>query len=487
MLKSGKNANSRRLEARARNSRLSVCGLLATLLVLLIGGGCAPSGPQPSGGTVAAANVVVILSDAMRADRLGPYGFDQRSTTPHLDRLAASGTVFEQVISQTAWTVPSVASLFTGVDPQAHRVRRFIDPKKHAGFGDGDVAAVQLDAMSLAHDTLAERFQAAGYQTVAVVKSDVINAGRGFDQGFDAFHFIGQKPKEHGDSGQQLTDRILAWLSAERDPERPFFLYLHYMDVHASYRAPTPYFERWLDPESSSQLNGNHGQIVPFDKGEKALGAGDLRRLLALYDAEITYWDAQLGRLLAALDGLGGDTVIAVVADHGEAFFEHGGFFHHDLYQENIHVPLVIKAPTATPRRVAGWLELTDLPPTLAELAGIEAAEQWTGSSLAAAVRGGSANLRPVYCEYGRDRTMIDTDGLKLILRVDRAELYDLRSDPTESHDLAAERPADVARLTALIEQRLRRGNRLSQQFPQPEPQDLSAEQEAAIRALGYL
>ena len=152
------------------------------LVVMVIAVLACRGGHEPETEPPAKLNVVIVLVDALRADRLGPYGFIERSTTPELDRFAAESVVFENAVSQCGWTVPSVATLFTGVYPQTHGVLRFVDPKANLEEDSEGAGGVMMDAMSMGHQTLAEQFSAAGYATAAILKSDVINAGRGFDQ-----------------------------------------------------------------------------------------------------------------------------------------------------------------------------------------------------------------------------------------------------------------------------------------------------------------
>jgi arylsulfatase A-like enzyme len=433
--------------------------------------------------------VVLIVVDAMRPDRLGPYGFTERPTTPNLDRLAADGVVFEQAISQGGWTVPSIASLFTGVYPQTHGVLKFIKPAAHVEAAADGTELIQLEALSDAHQTLAQQFQSAGYATSAILKSDVINAGRGYDRGFDHFEFVDKKPKDRGESGAHLTDATLDWLDGRTDERQPFFLYLHYMDPHASYRAPPPFYDKY-SKGIDSDLNGNAVPIRAFNDGEAVPTEADVAKLLALYDAEIEYWDHQFGRLMTGLEqrGLAGDTLVAVTADHGEAFNEHGRFLHAGLYQENIRVPLIVAGPGLSGRRVPGWVEMISLAPTLTDLAGVPPANDWVIPSLGAAARGEApVEPRPVFSEWAAHRCVIDPTGMKLLLTRDEVMLFDLVADPGETTNLADDRPDDVQRLRRLLKDWQQSSTALGERYPRSDPQSLSADQVEALKALGYL
>jgi arylsulfatase A-like enzyme len=453
---------------------------------LLVVAGCGKGGEPVER---ARPNVVLILVDAMRPDRLGPYGFTERPTTPNLDRLAADGVVFERAISQAGWTVPSVASLFTGVYPKTHGVLKFINPKAHADVVGEGAEPVQLEALSEAHQTMAQQFQSSGYETAAILKSDVVNAGRGFDRGFDHFEFVDRKPKDRGESGAHLTDATLAWLDRRSDPDRPFFSFLHYMDPHASYKAPSPYYDRYT-AGIDSELDGDVMAVRAFNDGEAVATEADVAKLLALYDAEIEYWDHQLGRLLEGFEarGFGGRTIVAITADHGEAFGEHGRFLHAGLYQENIMVPLIIAGPGVATGRVSTWVEMISLAPTLADLAGVPIADSWVVPSLAGVARGDSEPVAaPVFSEWAGQRCVITPDGLKLLLTGDDVMLFDLEEDPGETVNLAAERPEDVARLTRSIEEWQQSAEALGESFPRPPAETLSDEQIQALKSLGYL
>lgn len=437
---------------------------------------------------VSAPNVVVVLVDALRADRLGPYGFTERPTTPNLDTLAGESTVFERAISQDGWTVPSVASLFTGVDPQTHGVLKFIDPGMQKDVEDVAPGAVALDSLSLEHTTLAERFRDGGYETAAFLKSDVINAGRGFDQGFEVFEFLDEKPKDRGSSGAQLTRRVLSWLAEERDPSRPFLMYVHYMDVHASYMAPPPLYGKYAD-ELESDVDGSHRSVKKIEDSPEQATPADVEKAKAYYDEEIEYWDLQLGALISGLRELGlyGETILVVTADHGEAFLEHGSCFHHDLYQENVHIPLIVRLPHARPQRVDHWVELVGLGPTLTELAGLQPHPDWVGLSLAPTILDGTAETRPVYSEFASSRMVIDESGLKLLEKKDGVFLFDLQADPGETRNLAEDRPQEVQRLRQVLNRRVRAAVRMGEKFPKEEPRELDQEEIEALKALGYL
>jgi len=467
-------------------------GCLLALVVV----SCSPGDPPPAPAHSEQPNVIIVLVDALRADRLGTYGFDARPTSPNLDEFATRSVVFERAISQDGWTVPSVASLFTGVYPRTHGVLRFIEPKVHLEGQIDGAGPVMMDAMSLDHQTLAEQFSAAGYSTAAILKSDVINAGRGFEQGFDFFHFLAKKPKDRLDSGAQMTDAAIDWLDDRSSDDRPFFLYLHYMDPHTSYIAPEPFYSKY-STGFDSELDGNHAGVVAFNEpGSPEPTADDIGKLLALYDAEIEYWDTQFGRLMEHVEatGLAGDSIVVVTADHGEAFWEHGMFEHRGVFQENIHVPMILRIPGIGPRRIGTWVQMIDIGPTLTELAGVPSGDHWVARSHAAAIRDGAEVADDiVYSEWAGERTIIEPSGLKLLIGHGEPRLYDLVTDPGEQVNLAdpddqeSFRPEDLARIGIELDRIIAENEALASVFSAAEQAELSEDQIEALRALGYL
>jgi arylsulfatase A-like enzyme len=421
-------------------------------------------------------NVIVILMDALRADVLGPYGYKKRPTTPNLDRFASRSVVWEGAMSQDAWTVPCVASLFTGVDPQAHRTMRYQEKDR-----------IEMDTLSLGHETLAEQFKGAGYTTAAFLKSKVIDSSRGFSQGFDTFTIAPGADQAWGYSAKQLNDVAIPWIVSQKSATKPFFAYLHFMDVHSPYKAPEPWYSKYKT--GPSKLSGAHVEIEAMAKNGQVPTADDIERLYALYDAEMEYFDTEFGRLMGELvaSGLDANTIVVFTADHGEAFYEHQNWFHGNLYQENIHIPVIMKVPGLTAGRMHGFSQQIDIAPTLADLAGVPRSADWMGRSQVASMKSGSAVGGEVYSEYAEQRMVVDPSGLKLIVNDGPVKLFDLAADPKEKNNLATARTADVTRLRGLLDARLAKGKALASKFPVSAPATLTDEQVEALRALGYV
>ena len=386
-----------------------------------------------------APNVVLILTDTFRADHMGAYGYS-RDTTPWFDTFAQDSVLFESATSQNAWTPASVSALFTGLYTRSHGVVAYMPE----GTMEGSV-------LEEAHVTLAELFQTAGYTTGALVKSPVPQVVSGFSQGFDTFEKVAGI-EAYEESGGDLADAAIEWLTENSGGDAPTFLYLHFMEPHAPYIAPAPYHNQF-DEGWDSELLGTHAEVMAFRNGSAVPTEDDIGHVLSLYDGEIAYWDSQVQRIVEHLDTLGveDDTIVAFVGDHGEQFNEHGDWLHGALYQENIHVPLVVRVPGTAGRRVAEPVQMMDLGPTLAELCGLERVEYWQARSLADAVRGGQVPDDAVFYEYGTERGVRTAGGMKMLFEDGAYRLFDLTSDPGEMVDLA-EAPAYSTVLSDLQE-----------------------------------
>ena len=325
---------------------------IAACLALLF----AACGQEPRDGPH---NVLLICMDTVRADHLGCYGYAKHATTPALDELAARSTVFLDTTSTAGWTKPSVPSLLTGTYPLQHGVYQ---------GSSRDEAGAHSDVLPRSARTLAEVFAEARYQTAAFVKNAQLRRGLGFEQGFDLYL------DEAGDA-REIRWHASDWLDA-RDPERPFFLYLHFLDAHWPYRIPEEYAGRFVEAGRATVFQGRDWREVrdEVNDGRRELGAEELEALLALYDGAIRYIDDQLALLFAKLEreGVLEDTIVCVVADHGEEFLEHGRIGHgHGLYENLLRIPWILHVPGDEARRALAPCSLVDLFPTLLGAAGL--------------------------------------------------------------------------------------------------------------------
>ncbi len=421
--------------------------LLAIPLYLLFG-----RGPGRFRGATGDANVLLITIDTLRADHLGAYGY-RPIKTPTIDALAGEGVLFENAITPAVMTLPSHATILTGLYPPTHGIR-----------DNGDY---RLNSEVL---TLAEVLRSRGLLTGAVVGSFVLdsmfNLGQGFETYDDALPgsqlneaFFAERP------ARAVTDAALRFLDGAQDAR--FFLWVHYYDPHHPYTAPSPFKEQY--PRRG-------------------------------YDAEIAYVDAEIGRLLAALTdrGLKSKTLIVLTADHGEGLNDHGeqshGIF---LYEEEIRVPLVISLPPHLPAglRVRQTVRTVDIMPTILDLIRIDplgAAHAVQGRSLWPLVADPDPEQpgEPAYSEamapllqYGWSPTFSIRDERWKYVEAPRPELYDLAADAKEKNNLALLRPE----LAAQYKQRL---EKLRQEVTRPgteaEATTLDPAAQARLRSLGY-
>lgn len=335
---------------------LALCGVL--MGALACGGAAHPERPP---------NVILICLDTVRADHLGCYGYDLRSVTPAMDELAERSTVFLDTSATAGWTKPSVPSFLTGTYPLEHGVYRGSSRDENGVTSD----VLPADAL-----TLAEVFSEQGYATAAFVKNAQLRKGQGFEQGFDLY-------KDEAGDARQIRWWATDWLEA-RDPDRPFFLYLHFLDAHWPYAVPDEYAALFAGEEEVERFRGQDWRALRDDinHGRRSLTSEEHASLLALYDGSIRYIDDELGRLFGVLErlDLAQETVVSVMADHGEEFLEHGRIGHgHGLYENLLSVPWILHIPGRAAERQAAPCSLVDLFPTLLSAAGLDAGREMEG------------------------------------------------------------------------------------------------------------
>lgn len=396
-----------------------------------------------------APNVLLLLVDTLRADHLGCYGAVP-SPTPTLDRLAADGVLFEQTVAQSAWTMPSVASIFTGMHARSHGVVGVASDGDH----EYEVSAETPTAADPSYlpdslTTVAQAAQAAGITTFGVSSNPLVARATNLAKGFESFVEFGW---EGGESvwprAAEINSVFLEWLSLNHSHR--FLGYLHYMDAHAPYQPPDEY-----RPDAPAHLRkavtrGEVGKLAEklADSTAGALSRPELDYLRALYNAQIRYWDDQLAVLLDGLRaaGVADKTIIIVTADHGEAFLEHGRLKHGvHLYDELVRVPLVIGGSIARRGRVSTQAQGIDLFPTIAALLGLTAPVELPGRDvLKGADRPAERAWAISETRWGiaadgaaTELVSIRTPGWKLIHQPETGhfELYDLEDDPAEQHD----------------------------------------------------
>jgi len=439
---------------------------LAGLGLVLGAAGCGGEPPRVR-------SVVLIIIDTLRADHLGAWGYP-RPTSAELDRRVAQGALFERAFSPSSWTLPSFASLYTGLWPSAHGVGR--EPGSDRRF----------TSLAPGLRPLAEILAGYGFATAAVANNPFLHPGFGLARGFGAYHYVygnlARQPR-----ASQIAWDALRWLDA-RDPDRRFLLAVHFFDPHLSYD-PDPSVRGTFTAGYGGSLALPLGGFGKANAGWAPRELSDRAFVAAAYDEELLFVDHQLARFFAGVEqrGLWDETLVVLTADHGEELFEHGGFEHgHSLHQEVLHVPLVIWGPGVRPGRIATPVSLVDVLPTLLDALGLPPAPGLAGVSLwPLAMRGAPLAERALVAEgvlHGPERRALVRWPWKL-LEVDGGapRLFDLMADPAERSDLAAADPERVRALAAELAE-LRAGP--TAVGPAPDLDDTTRRQ---LSGLGYL
>jgi arylsulfatase A-like enzyme/tetratricopeptide (TPR) repeat protein len=421
----------------------AVFGWLAAFLLSCHPGSEGRFSPRPS------PNVLLVSIDTLRADHLGCYG--ARAKTPTIDGLAADGVLFERAVSHVPVTLPSHASLLTGIYPIAHGIR--------------DNGAFRLAST---HRTLASLLRERGYRTGAFVASFPLDSRFGLDQGFDVYDDVyGEGSYYDIQIAERPADEVLnpaaAWI--EQTAGGPFFAFVHLYDPHSPYEPPPPFAERF----------GNDP-----------------------YSGEIAYVDDALGRFLSRLTAAGrmDNTIVVITADHGEGLGEHGEKTHGMFaYDSTLHVPLVFHWKDALPRglRVTARVRLIDVAPTLATLAGLPPFGGFQGEPLVEALANRDPGSdRESYFEalsFNLSRNWAPLTGLYRnhlkFVQLPIPELYDLSADPKETMNLLPSRSGGEGQMQkALAELVSAKGSNEARAAAKTEP---DAETVARLKTLGYL
>lgn len=429
-----------------RLSLLTLAGLAAML-------GACSSGDQAVTASGKRPNVLLITVDTLRRDHLQPYGY-QRPTSPNLARFAETATVFDDAQAPAPWTLPSLASLLTGLPASAHGCRTF------------------YDSLAPSYQALPEQLLAHGYDTAAVTSHVFLGRPYGLHQGFVHFDdelVLEMTRSDEVVSSPAVSDKGIAFLQAKAEAEDsgPWMLWLHYFDPHAVYQPHAEYAAKF-------------GSKRPIDR----------------YDGEIAFTDQHIGRVLDALDatGLAEDTIVLLTADHGEEFGDHGGVDHgHTLYRELLDVPLILRAPGFEARRVEDLVRLTDVSATLLELCGVPALPESLGASLVPMMRGESIDLPPSLAELDRN-PRLSKAGLvrgdtKYVLdrQTGRVELFDRGADRAEHQDVAGARADELHALAAELEALVAQAQAIAEQHPDAFRLDLGADDMGDLAGTGYV
>ena len=445
--------------------------------------GAAEPASKPAGGRPE--SILLWIIDTLRVDRLGFHGHD-RPVSPNLDALAERSTVFERAVAQSSWTRPAVATLLTGVGPERHGIREL------------------SHGLEESFATLPERLRELGYATAGFSANANVTADTGFAQGFDRFEYAETDVDE-------LARQALAWLDELEagPPERPFFLMILSVEPHASFAPAAPFRSRFAAGVDDPEL-GSVAHLRALSRKQAVSTPEVVEKLFLLYDGEIAWNDHAFGEFRRELARRGRDPLVAVVADHGEAFEERGVFGHAwDLHREVLDIPFFIHRPGQTEgRRVDLPVQQADLLPTLIEIAGGAPGPGTEGDSLLPLLHGGAdgaghaegAGLpaaraladRPLLSTmdtFKRPAASLVRGRYKLIeLRrpgqASGRQLFDRVDDPEERRDLAAERPILAGRLARLLREQLELSGRGAAPAPEVE---VDEETRRRLRAMGYI
>lgn len=459
--------------------------------------------------------VVLLMTDTLRADHLDAYGY-RRATAPTIKRMADQGALFLDNISPAAWTKPSAPSMLTSLYPGSHGVKKIPD---------------KLPASAV---TLAEIYRDAGFATAAFCSNDFTGRMTNLQQGFEEMHEAESFETGGFDTKTALpiVDRLTRWIEQHRDT--PFFVFVHLYDPHSRFEPRPPYNALWNDPareEKHERLRKaalaaaeSHNEERQFNSlvqqtDLSAIGAEAeawLEYEKGWYDASIRGMDAEIERLLESLHSVGSaqQTVVALAADHGEEFNDHGGMGHgHQIYGEMVNVPMILYRPGVIPSvRIDATTSTVDLAPTLLASTGLAIPPDAQGQSLLPLVAGyaagggleaaeqGGWEARPAISEEHKRSEDDPTDdesyaivfgGWKLIHNVrteskPEYELYRRAEDRLDQHNVAADHPDVVAKLAAELDSwrtMVREG-----MLPTSDPaQGVSSQELDKLRSLGYI
>jgi arylsulfatase A-like enzyme len=451
---------------------------LAALLTSLFAGLMAGCGREPADEPQRAERsirrVILITVDTLRQDALSVYG--SSTPTPNMDGLARDAVVFRRAYVVAPWTIPSLASVLTGLSPKVHRTVNL-----ESRLPDGVT-------------TLAEYMGGAGYRTAALGVNDLLTPVANLGQGFHRYEF---RPRSTG----ELTREAVQWLRENREEE--FFLWVHYLDPHASYQPPVPLLPAGDPPE---RIGVAFEAIQAVRRAEFVPTPAEREWIRKLYEAEVRYVDRSLGELFGALKEmeLYQGSLIILTSDHGEEFWEHGSVGHgHTLYEELLRVPLIIKLPApAAAAEVEIPAALPALLPTILDLCQVaydkdglsfgSLAPLWQsdGEAVEPEPIFGERALGP-YVNYEMHSVVLGDHKYIWSAWPDRTrqELYDLARDPGEKKSVAEATPERVARLRELLDADADRTQELlvALKLGSPSLREIPEELKEQLKALGYL
>ncbi len=431
-------------------------------------------------------NVLLITIDTLRSDHLGGYGYG-RDTSPRIDDLAGRGALFESAYTYWPKTRASMAMLLTGRTPPRN------------GFSKQHPMILDFNP------TIADSLSRAGYETMAVVDNPNVAAQHGYAKGFERFRETWQETGlvSEMDRTRAITQEAVDFI-AQRSQERPFFLWLHYVNPHTPYTPPAPFDTKFID-ESTRQ-----GPALPTVKGfdggipDRWAVSGEDRVgfYVAQYDGEIATVDQEVGRVIDALDAAGvfDETLVVLTSDHGESLGEHGYYFDHgaNIHNPSMIVPMIVVAPGTRPGlRVASLASTLDVYPTILDDAKVAFPGGLMGESLLPAATGRAASSRErLFAQNDHHHRGTWTESMKLIARPvgdeDQWLLFDRAADPGELENVRKQMPAAFAREKTAIDEYFARADREVDDLKRrleglPGESKMTPEACEQLKALGYI
>ncbi len=426
------------------------------------------------GDRAAGPNILLVLVDCLRADRLGCYGYP-KVTSPHIDKLSKQGVVFKNAFSNAPWTRPAVASLFTS-----------LYPNQHGAINSSDALADEVL-------TLAEILKDRGYDTYFFNGGNpVVGDKFNFCQGFTVFESLNR--------ATVLTDQFLAEISAAK--RNRFFAYLHYMDLHLPYH-PNKYNGLFTEGVKNPFLMPGYinRRVIRCAAAGDSLSDDDKRYLSALYEGQLRFVDESINKIIAYLKQrkMLDNTVVIITSDHGEEFWDHNNFEHgHSLYNELLHVPLIILGRAFKQAEIKTPVSLIDLFPTILEMAHIPVRRfKISGKSL---WRLKGVHRRPIFAMgtlYDTEKYCLIKGGMKLIFNSrekkkpligrqsqDEFEFYNLDTDAVEQRNLESTLPKELFELKKELKRFINLSLPLKSKKISPEKEKEIREK---LKSLGYL
>lgn len=402
-------------------------------------------------------NLVFVSFDALQAAHVGSLGY-QRDVTPTIDSVARNGISFTRAYSVASWTVPASMTWFTGVYPSEHRM-----VNKFALYTPNEQKPAKLSELAPNLVTLAAILKKNGYVTGGFTGNAGVSGGFGYEDGFDKYE---HELSKFGSFDWSMP-RAIKWL--DENKSRKFFLFLHGYDCHGQYAPPEGYDFRFVEKGYDRRYTGSEIEQETLREeglanGRLTLRDSDVKFWRAIYDEKIQRADARFKQFLDSFEKLGVSdrTLFVLTSDHGTEVFEHRRVDHgYTLYDEQLHVPLVVKLPGRSEgRSVPHRVSSIDVMPTILDLLDVDATgmkDQFRGVSLVPAIDGPAPNRdcfsETDYREYTFKRSIVSPDGWKLIATLEkkRRELYDLNADPGEQRNLAEKEPRRADELEARL------------------------------------